>query len=60
MKLRCERDVLVEALGTAGRAVPAGAGRFRSWAGSACRSTGDALQVTGTDLDLTITVAGDG
>ena len=40
MKFRCERDVLVEALSTAGRAV-AGAGRRRSpsLAGVRLRST---------------------
>ena len=57
VKFRCERDVLVEALGTAGRAVassgqrPAGAVRA---SGSSC--TGDQLQLTGSDLDLTIPV----
>lgn len=64
MKFRCERDVLVEALGTAGRAAA------RPGAAQAARSgvrvvlEGDRLQATGTDLDLTIqveaTVAGDG
>ena len=41
MKFRCERDDLVEASSTAGRAVPAGAGRSRCSAASASSSTGD-------------------
>jgi DNA polymerase-3 subunit beta len=53
VKLRCERDALVEALGTAGRA----SGRAVSMAvlsGLRLEVAGDSLRVTGTDLDLTI------
>ncbi len=56
MKLRCERDVLVEALGTAGRAVAGRSGALPVLSGVRVETTGDRLRVTGTDLDLTITV----
>lgn len=65
MKLRCERDVLVDALATAGRAA-AGRGSPQVLSGIRLELAGDALVVTGTDLDLTISVsttvsgAGDG
>jgi DNA polymerase-3 subunit beta len=54
--LRCERDVLVEALGTAGRAVAGRSGALPVLGGVQLSIEGDTLQVTGTDLDLTITV----
>jgi DNA polymerase III subunit beta len=56
VKLRCERDVLVEALSTAGRAVAGRSGALPVLGGVRLSVTGDALQVTGTDLDLTISV----
>lgn len=56
MKLRCERDVLVETLGTAGRAVPGRSGTLPVLGGVRLSVEGDALEVTGTDLDLTISV----
>ncbi|MDQ6840067.1 MAG: DNA polymerase III subunit beta [Actinomycetota bacterium] len=56
MKLRCERDVLVEALSSAGRAV-AGRSGAPVLSGIRLEVTGDNLRVTGTDLDLTIEVA---
>ena len=56
MKFRCERDVLVEALGTAGRAAAGRSGALPVLGGIRLSMTGDQLQVTGTDLDLTITV----
>lgn len=56
MKFRCERDVLVEALGTASRAV-SGRGGLPGLSGVRADLTGDQLQLTGSDLDLTITVA---
>lgn len=57
MKLRCERDVLVDALSTAGRAVAGRSGALPVLSGVRLEVAGDGLTVTGTDLDLTITVA---
>ncbi len=56
MKFRCERDVLVEALGIAGRAV-SGRGGLPGLAGVRAELRGDELQFTGSDLDLTISVS---
>ncbi len=56
MKFRCERDVLVEALATAGRAV-SGRGTLPGLSGVRAQLTGDQLRLTGSDLDLTITIA---
>jgi DNA polymerase-3 subunit beta len=62
MKFRCERDVLLDALSTTGRAVGGRAGNV-ALSGLHLELTGDLLRVTGSDLDLTIsqqlTVAGD-
>lgn len=62
MKFRCERDVLLDALSTTGRAVGGRTGTI-ALSGLHLELTGDALRVTGSDLDLTIsqtlTVAGD-
>ena len=55
MKFRCERDALVEALGTAQRAV-ATKGAFAALSGVKLELEGDRLRVTGTDLDLFIRV----
>ncbi len=55
MRLRCERDVLVEALSTAGRASGRGAAA-PVLSGIRLEVSGDVLRVTGTDLDLTISV----
>lgn len=64
MKFRCERDVLVDALGTAGRAAAGRSGALPVLGGIRLAVTGDNLQVTGTDLDMTISVeavvSGDG
>lgn len=57
MKFRCERDVLVDALNTAGRAVSSRGGSLPVLAGLRLDLTGDQLVVTGSDLDLTITVS---
>lgn len=57
MKFRCERDVLVEALGIAGRAVSGRGGSHPALSGVRADLQGDELSVTGSDLDLTITVA---
>lgn len=62
MKFRCERDVLLDALSTAGRAVGARASNV-ALSGLQLQLVGDQLTVTGSDLDLTIsqelTVGGD-
>jgi DNA polymerase-3 subunit beta len=57
VKFRCERDVLVEALGIAGRAVSGRGGSLPALSGVRADLHGDALRVTGSDLDLTITVS---
>lgn len=54
MKFRCERDTLVDALGTAGRAVSGRGGQLPVLSGLQLQLVGDALTVTGSDLDLTI------
>ena len=56
MKFRCERDVLVEALGTAGRATASRGGALPVLAGIRTELEGDALTLTGHDLELTISV----
>ena len=53
MKFRCERDVLLEALGIAGRAV-SGRGSLPGLSGVRAQLDGDRLTLTGSDLDLTI------
>jgi len=62
VKFRCERDVLAEALATAGRAVSSRGGSLPVLAGLRLDLEGDTLTITGSDLDLTIiaevTVAG--
>jgi len=62
MKFRCERDVIVEALGIAGRAV-SGRGGMPGLSGVRAELVGDQLTLTGSDLDLTmsfkVTVAGE-
>ena len=62
MKFRCERDVLVEALGTAGRAGATKGVGSAVVAGVHLRLEGDVLRLAGVDRDLTIqtqvTVAG--
>ena len=66
MKFRCERDVLVEALGTAGRAAAGRGTSLPVLSGVRVELSGDRLRLTGTDLELTISVeiavsgAGDG
>ena len=56
MKFRCERDTLVEALGTASRAVSGRGGMLAVLAGLRAELLGDTLTLTGSDLDLTVTV----
>jgi DNA polymerase III subunit beta len=54
VKFRCERDVLVEALTTAGRAVAARGGALPVLSGIRLEVKGGQLLLAGTDLDLTI------
>lgn len=56
VKLRCERDVLVEALSTAGRAVSSRGGALPVLQGVRLEIAGDELRLAGSDLDLTIQV----
>ncbi|MBW3611616.1 MAG: DNA polymerase III subunit beta [Actinomycetota bacterium] len=56
MKFRCERDVLVEALASATRAVTTRGGTLPVLSGVKAALAGDRLLLTGTDLDLTIQV----
>ena len=56
MKFRCERDVLVDALGTASRATASRGGALPVLAGIRAELTGDVLTLTGHDLELTISV----
>lgn len=57
MKFRCDRDVLAEALGTAGRAVANRGGALPVLSGVRLALAGNELDVTGSDLDLTISVS---
>jgi DNA polymerase-3 subunit beta len=56
VKFRCERDVLVDALGTASRATASRGGALPVLAGIRAQLAGDALTLTGHDLELTISV----
>lgn len=54
MKFRCEREVLADALATAGRAATGRTGALPVLSGLRLEQKGNKLTVTGTDLDLTI------
>jgi DNA polymerase-3 subunit beta len=54
VKFRCERDVLADAVGSAGRAATNRTGTLPVLAGVRMEISGDTLTVTGTDLELTI------
>ena len=54
MKFRCERDVLADAVGSAGRAATNRTGTLPVLSGVRLEVDGDRLTVTGTDLELTI------
>jgi DNA polymerase III subunit beta len=56
MKFRCERDVLAEALTTAGRAVSTRSAGLPALGGIQFRATGNELHLVGTDLDLTMQI----
>lgn len=57
MKFRCERDVLADALATAGRAATSRTGTLPVLSGVRLEVQGDQLSVIGTDLELTIRLA---
>lgn len=57
MKFRCERDVLADALTTAGRAATSRTGALPVLEGLHLSVRGDELSVTGTDLDMSIRLA---
>ena len=59
VKFRCERDVLADALGAAGRAATNRTGTLPVLAGVRLEVAGDTLTVTGTDLELTIRLSVD-
>lgn len=54
MKFRCERDALVEALSTVGRATAGRSGALPVLAGVRAEVNGSVLTLLGTDLELTI------
>lgn len=54
MKFRCEREILAEALATAGRAATSRTSALPVLSGVRLDLAGDDLTVTGTDLELTI------
>ena len=54
MKFRCEREILAEALTTAGRAATSRTGTLPVLSGVRLDVSGGELTVTGTDLELTI------
>src|SRR3954465_5607087 len=56
VKFRSERDVLVDALGAAGRAVANRGGALPVLSGVRAELVGDQLRLTGSDLELTIAV----
>lgn len=56
MKFSCERDVLLDALSVANRAVTGRGGTLPVLSGLRLEVTGDRLFVAGSDLDLTIRV----
>ncbi len=56
MTFRCERDVLVEALGSAGRAAAGRGTSLLVLSGVRVELAGNRLRLTGTDLELTIAV----
>jgi DNA polymerase III subunit beta len=54
VKFRCEREVLADALATAGRAATSRTGTLPVLSGLRLEVKGDELSVTGTDLELSI------
>lgn len=56
VKFRCERDVLVDALASVGRATTGRGGSLPVLSGARMRLESDRLELTGSDLDMTIQV----
>lgn len=56
MKFRCERDTLAEAIGTAQRAVAVRSGALPVLSGVHVTAADHAVEIVGSDLDLTIRV----
>ncbi len=56
MKIRCERDALVEALSIAGRAVSSRGASLAVLSGIQLVASENSLRLTGTDLDLSIQI----
>jgi DNA polymerase-3 subunit beta len=56
VKFRCERDVLVEALATAGRATASRGGSLPVLSGVRAELSGNRLRLAGHDLELTISM----
>jgi len=56
VKFRCERDVLADAVAACGRAVGTRTSSLPVLSGIQLSLTGDTLQLTGTDLELSITI----
>ncbi len=56
MKFRCERNVLMEGLGISGRATAGRGGSLPVLSGLRAELEGDRLTLTGSDLDMTISV----
>ncbi len=56
MKFRCERDLLVDAFSAVGRAVTVRGASLPVLTGVRLELVGDQLRLTGTDLDLTISM----
>ncbi len=54
VKFRCERDVLADALATAGRAATSRTGALPVLEGLFLQVRGDELSITGTDLEMSI------
>ena len=54
VKFRCERDVLADALATAGRAATSRTGALPVLEGVFLQVRGDELSITGTDLEMSI------
>ncbi|MFM7060515.1 MAG: DNA polymerase III subunit beta, partial [Actinomycetes bacterium] len=53
MKFRCERDTLAESIGITQRAVAARSGAMPVLSGIKVTAADDAIELVGSDLDLT-------